>query len=443
MRDANPPIPDGANDEADAATYVRSDSGYELPPYIAPRAVKRTQQSKRKAKKAAKSAAKARSGATPRSASSKSAAHRSAPAKSVAPKRTHTTSARPVRSAADPARTKKIVSIALAGLGGLIVLCALVFLPTIRFAVDLLSGSYDAAASVYENSVGSSRLQSPLGEKVVAFTAERALNRFLSGEMDYDAASAQLDGIARISAFTAAANEAKTELTQQYESQNAYTAAQEAMARQDYETAVEQYQLVAPVYKYYEDAASRLADAEVSYRDETLTLMREYTASADFEPLFARADKALVLLGADEEIQRAYDDAESAFYNYVFNLMRQSVLGGDYEMAGRMLTNAAAACPAGERIAELCATYGPYLAPQELLNMTAVSQTALDSSASVLSNYMAGADADNAGRADYGYGLVLRAPQSDSFSRTYALNGEYEELTARPRGCRTAAAMRA
>ncbi|MEA5051670.1 MAG: NPCBM/NEW2 domain-containing protein, partial [Oscillospiraceae bacterium] len=415
VRDAVPPLPGSAPDSvADAADRVRSDTQYELPPYIPARAVKRSAQSKRKAKKNSRSAKK-RGGAP----------EKERPARGAAPQKARRPAAH-VESAAPRRRLGIIIPCAVLGL---IAALALVFLPSIRFAANLLSGNYEKAASVYQQSVGSSRLQSPVGEKIVQIVSNRALSSYLGGSSDYEASCARLDGIALIPNFTASANAVKTELTQQYASATAYEAAQQALAIQDYESAVEQLKAVSENSKYYDQAVSQLADTSELYKNETLTAIETYTSSADFEPLFTAADKALTLLDGDADIQKAYDNAETAFYNYAFGLMKQSVLNGDYATASRILTNAHAACPNGEKIAALYATYSPYLTAADVLDMAASGQTALSESTSVLSNYMPGTDADSAGKTNYGTGLVLRASVSDSFSRTYALGGTYSTLT--------------
>ncbi|MEA4911782.1 MAG: NPCBM/NEW2 domain-containing protein [Oscillospiraceae bacterium] len=413
IRETTPPIPDSARGSASEADYVRSDSEYTLPPYIPERAVKRTAQSKRKAKKSSRGG-------------KRRAARTEAP-KTVRPA---PRSAQPTKRTARGEKSgRRLPVVILCAVLGVLVAAALVFLPSIRFAASLLSGDYAKASTIYMQSVGASRLQSPVGEKIALLTADRALSRYLNGSADYDSACAQLDGIAQISSFTAAANAVKTQLTQQHESKLAYDAAQTALAEEDYATAVEQLQKISPNYSKYDEAARQLDDTVQLYKQDVLAAIASYTSDADFEPLFAVADRALTLLDSDADIRAAYDNAETAFYNYAFNLIRQSALSGDYAVAARVLKNAYAACPNGARIAQLYATYSPYLLATDLLDLPASDQTALSETTSVLTNYVPGSDADASGKSDYEAGLVLRAPVSDSFSRTYAINSQYSMLT--------------
>lgn len=366
----------------------------ELPPYIAPRAVKRGGKKKKK-------------GAKKSSASSKS------------------------RS-----KGKKVTAGGKKGRGGLIALIAVlaviaiaaaVFFPTINFTLSLLSKDYSSAAAKYESSVASSDLQLKVANPVAGYFAEKIATSYESGELSYDEAISALTSLSTASGLADAVAEATTRIEKINVSNEAFVAGTAALDAGDLPTAVEQLSLVDEVSANYAVAQSKLATAKESLKSSILESTKSNFANGYFTAVFTEYDVADRLLPGDSDIAAQYATHENDFKTYITSLVNQHILAGEYSEAYSTITYAVNLAHKCEDLIALNNSYSPWIAPVNLFTLSSVDSNSADSGYSE-ADWNKASDLDHLS-ASFSSGKVFTVTSSNSFEKEYQIDGNYEQLT--------------
>ena len=193
----------------------------------------------------------------------------------------------------------------------IIILMAMIITPTVLVitnpAMDVARAlgkdDFAATAEIFGTKIKGDTLTQKAAFAAVSAYVENQRVGYISEEIDFDTASANISAVAAMNVIDEQITHAALSYVQRLNiSRTAWQAAEAAFAAQDYVTAIAQYALVTDVN--YSNAQEKLTQAKDAYREQILAQVNTLTDAQSFDAAAALINQALAVLPEDGRLQQ-------------------------------------------------------------------------------------------------------------------------------------------